>query len=49
MKIDEREGARRDNFGDEIYERADFQLKVKEQYSKLMEEDWTIINATQSI
>lgn len=49
MKISETEVEKRDEFGDEIYEKSEFQQKVKIQYSKLMESFWTMINANDTI
>jgi len=40
LKIDEKETAKRDLYGDEIYEKLEFQSKVKKQYNLLLEPDW---------
>ncbi len=42
--------ANREEFGQEIYEKADFQKKVGEVYeNRLMSDDWKIVNASQDI
>jgi dTMP kinase len=49
-------GAQRGNFGEERYERIDFQKKVREQFMQLKTEDetsgavdWHVVDARQSI
>ncbi|XP_065840738.1 thymidylate kinase-like [Oscarella lobularis] len=39
----------RADYGDERYEKEEFQRKVAECYEKLREDDWKIINADQSV
>lgn len=40
----------REGFGDEIFERQEFQEKVKEVYEKeLLNESWNIINGNQTL
>lgn len=46
----------RGNFGEERYEKVDFQKKVRDQFMKLKEEDevagtlpWHVVDATQTI
>lgn len=45
LKINELETAKRGGYGDEVYEKVDFQNKVKQQYNLLLEKDWRIVNA----
>ena len=49
LKISEKETAKRAEYGDEIYERIEFQCKVKEQYNRLLESDWQIVDANDTI
>ena len=40
----------REGFGEEMFEKADFQRKVKEAYENhIIEEDWKVVNASQDI
>jgi len=39
----------RNGFGDEIYESLDFQSKVKVNYKKLIDENWSIISGDDEI
>jgi len=43
IDLTEEEVASRSGFGDEVYEKIDFQKKVREAYLQLREEDWHII------
>ena len=38
------EAAKRGNYGDERYEKQDFQAKVRENYKKFNDENWVNIN-----
>ena len=49
LRMDENEGSQRKDYGDEIYEKSEFQKKVKVQYDLLREPFWTIIKATDTI
>ena len=49
LDIDEKKVSERGNFGEEIYEKVEFQAKVKEKYEELKEKDWEIINAKNDI
>jgi len=43
IDLTEEEVASRSGFGDEVYERIDFQKKVREAYHQLKEDDWHMI------
>ncbi|XP_046853431.1 thymidylate kinase-like [Xenia sp. Carnegie-2017] len=43
------EAAKRGKYGDERYENLEFQRKVSDVYSRLKEQNWKILNASQSI
>ncbi len=44
MDISEEICAQRNKFGEEIFERVEFQKKVKSNYMKLKEDRWCVIN-----
>lgn len=41
--------AERAGFGEELYEKVDFQKKVFQNFKRLVEENWVLINGNQSI
>jgi len=49
IDVTEEDVARRAGFGDERFEKKDFQKKVREAYEKLFDEDWQMISGLQSI
>jgi len=44
LDVSPEEAAKRGNYGDERYEKQDFQAKVRENYKKFNEENWITIN-----
>jgi len=49
IDLTEEDVARRAGFGDERFEKKDFQKKVREAYQQLFDEDWQMIAGLQSI
>lgn len=49
MDIAPERSAQRAGFGQELYEKVDFQKKVHANFKKLQEENWVLVNADQSI
>ena len=49
MDIDPERAAQRAGFGDELYEKLEFQKKVYENFKKLKEDNWVMVNADQPI
>ena len=49
MKINEDEASKRADYGEEVYERKEFQEKVRDQYDLLQEDDWKVVDANDSI
>lgn len=47
--MDPREAAKRGNYGEERYEKVDFQLKVQESFHKIIGKTWMHIDASQAI
>ena len=39
----------REEYGSERYEKAEFQELVKQQFSDMMEQSWTVVNAARTI
>ena len=44
LDVSPEEAAKRGNYGDERYEKQDFQAKVRENYKKFTDENWVNIN-----
>ena len=49
MDITPERAAQRAGFGDELYEKVEFQSKVYENFKLLKEENWVFVNADQPI
>lgn len=49
MDIEPERAAERAGYGDELYEKVEFQKKVYENFKKLKEENWVFINADQEV
>lgn len=45
LEIDPEVQSKRKGFGDEVYEKAEFQKKVRESYNKIKSDDWIFIDA----
>ena len=43
--MDVNDAAKRGNYGEERYEKIDFQKKVQEAYYKIKESNWKVLNA----
>ena len=44
LNMNEEETATREGFGDEIYEKKEFQEKVRKVYAKLFESNWVTVD-----
>ena len=44
LDVSPEEAAKRGNYGDERYEKQDFQAKVRNNYKKLIQDDWETFN-----
>ncbi len=49
MNISPERAAERSGFGEELYEKLDFQKKVYDHFLSLKEENWVLINADQPV
>lgn len=49
LNINLENNSSREGYGDEIYEKLEFQYKVKEVYDTLWDDNWISINANQTI
>jgi dTMP kinase len=47
LDIDPREAESRGGYGEERYEKSDFQLQVRERFHALKDESWVIVDARQ--